>query len=81
MGVLDCANDGQPNGFVRIERLQETIRDLRTTYPHFGGVAGWEYYDAGMSDWDAYQPWTWVKMVGEALFDSIPSGYRSKQEL
>jgi len=73
MTVLDCANDGQPNGFVRIEVLQETIKNLRAMYPKFGGMAGWEYYDAGASDSDEMQPWTWVKMVGQALFGALPT--------
>jgi hypothetical protein len=81
MGVLDCSNDGQPNGFVHIEPLQETIRNLRVLYPNFGGVAGWEYYDAGMSDGDVYQPWSWVKKVGQALFDTLPSEFVGKEEL
>ena len=68
MTVLDCANDGQPNGFVHIEVLQDTIRDLKIMYRGFGGMAGWEYYDAGQSDRDDMQPWTWVRMVGDALF-------------
>ncbi|TVY34347.1 hypothetical protein LSUB1_G007180 [Lachnellula subtilissima] len=68
MGVLDCSNDGQANGFVRIEKLQDTIRGLRGMYEGFGGVAGWEYHDAGMSDGVVYEPWSWVKRVGEALF-------------
>ncbi|KAH6677708.1 glycoside hydrolase superfamily [Halenospora varia] len=72
MGVLDCSEDGQPNGFVHIETLQKTIRDLREMYPGFGGVAGWEYHDAGMSDWDFYEPWLWVKKVGQALFEALP---------
>jgi hypothetical protein len=69
MVVLDCAEDGQPNGFVYIDQLQETIKNLRNMYPNFGGIGGWEYHDAGMTDWDIYQPWMWVKMVGQALFD------------
>lgn len=79
MTVLDCANDGQPNGFVHIEVLQQTIKDLRIMYPKFGGMAGWEYFDAGASDSDKMQPWTWVKMVGQALFGALPS--KSNEEL
>jgi hypothetical protein len=68
MGVLDCADDGQPNGFVRIEKLGETIGELRGMFEGFGGVAGWEYYDAGWSDRGKMQPWEWVGAVGNALF-------------
>jgi hypothetical protein len=81
MGVLDCSNDGPPNGFVRIEKLQEGIRNLRVMYPGFGGVAGREYHDAGMSDGDIYQPWSWVKKVGQALFDALPAEFAGKEEL
>ena len=68
MGVLDSAADGNPNGFVGIEILQETIRKLKITYPTFGGVAGWEYFDAGITD-GVIQPWEWVKNIGVALFN------------
>jgi hypothetical protein len=71
MVVLDCAEDGQPNGFVYMDQLQETIKNLRSMYPSFGGIGGWEYHDAGMTDWNIYQPWLWVKMVGQALFDPL----------
>ncbi|KAF4627495.1 hypothetical protein G7Y89_g10657 [Cudoniella acicularis] len=80
MGVLDCSEDGQPNGFVHIETLQQTIRNLRELYPGFGGVAGWEYHDAGMSDGDVYEPWAWVKKIGQALFEAAP-GKTGNEEL
>jgi len=70
MGVLDSANDGQPNGFVDIETLNGTIKDLRGMYGGFGGVAGWEYYDAGLTD-NGMKPWEWVKTIAGALFDPL----------
>lgn len=77
MVVLDCAADGQPNGFVPIDALQKTIRDLRTMYPGFGGVGGWEYHDAGMSDEEGvYEPWSWVRRIGDAIFDPVPRSVR-----
>ena len=71
MGVLDCANNGEPNGFVHIETLGETIKDLRGMYEGFCGVAGWEYYDAGLTDREEMEPWEWVKRIGQALFDPL----------
>ena len=71
MGVLDCADDGQPNGFVQIEILEETIMELRGMYPGFGGVAGWEYHDAGLTDIAQLLPWEWVKRIGQALFEPL----------
>ena len=73
MGVLDCANNGEPNGFVHIETLGQTIKDLRGMYEGFGGVAGWEYYDAGLTDREEMEPWEWVKRIGQALFDPLMS--------
>ncbi|KAH6706455.1 glycoside hydrolase superfamily [Leptodontidium sp. MPI-SDFR-AT-0119] len=73
MGVLDCADDGQPNGFVHVETLGETVRALRRdTRDSFGGVSGWEYWDAGQSEFEKIEPWMWVKKVGEALFEELP---------
>jgi hypothetical protein len=73
MTVLDCADNGQPNGWLGLETLGKTVRDLRKEYPGFGGMAGWEYYNAGKSDDEGMQPWEWVKKVGEALFGELPS--------
>jgi len=67
LGVLDSADDGGANGFVNVTTLGQTVRELRGLYEWFGGVAGWEYHDAGMSD-GGREPWEWVKRIGEALF-------------
>ena len=79
MIVLDNSNNGPPNGFKRIEKLQETIGEFVDTFPRFGGVAGWEYYNAGASDSEDMQPREWVSMVGDALFAS-PSKSKVKGE-
>lgn len=65
MGVLDSANDG--SGFVGLSSVKGTIANLRADYANFGGVDGWEYYDAGSSD-GLSQPWQWTKQIGNALF-------------
>ncbi|KAN0110779.1 glycoside hydrolase family 18 protein [Hyaloscypha variabilis] len=83
MGVLDSADGGQPNGFLRVERLGERVAELRALYEGkdgFGGVAGWEYFDAGSSDGydgEVVQNWEWVKRVGVVLF----GGFGMKSEL
>ncbi|KAN0103495.1 glycoside hydrolase family 18 protein [Hyaloscypha variabilis] len=67
LGVLDCPDDGQANGFLNFTTLESTIGGLRALYGEFGGVAGWEYHDAGRTDgWR--EPWEWVKRIGDALF-------------
>ncbi|KAK0112434.1 hypothetical protein ONS96_001675 [Cadophora gregata f. sp. sojae] len=82
MGVLDCKDDGQPNGFVGVETLGETVRSLRRgTRESFGGVSGWEYWDAGQSEDVVIEPWMWVKRIGEALFEKLPYVEEGKSEL
>lgn len=39
----------------------------------FGGVAGWEYWDAGRDDGDVGmrvggEPWRWVARIGRSVF-------------
>lgn len=67
MGVLDSENDG--TGFVGLSEVKETIDNLKSDYSTFGGVDGWEYFDAGSSD-GLSRPWQWTKQIGKALFGS-----------
>ena len=67
MGVLDSENDGA--GFVSLSDVEGVIANLKDDYSNFGGVDGWEYFDAGSSDGIKHQ-WMWVKQVGDALFGS-----------
>jgi len=68
MGVLDSSNDG--SGWVDIGTLQSTIESLRALYPTFGGVDGWEYFDAGSSDGDS-EPYEWVESISSALTATV----------
>ena len=68
MGVLDSSNDG--SGFVDLSALESTIQQLRAQYPTFGGVDGWEYFDAGSSD-GLSQPWQWDQTIGNSLFGGM----------
>lgn len=72
MGVLDSPNDGG-SGWHPISTYQQTIRTLRTNYPNFGSIMGWEYWDAGIGD-NFTDPWTWVARIGESVFGSVPEG-------
>jgi len=67
LGVLTNSNDGF--GFVETRYVVDTIRSLRQEFPGFGGVYGWDYFDAGMSEVDGgTEPWQWVKIIKEALY-------------
>ncbi|KAK6333161.1 hypothetical protein TWF718_010984 [Orbilia javanica] len=67
LGILDHPGNGG-SGFVSQKRITEVIRQLRTNYPNFGGVIGWEYFNAGQADGFS-EPWQWVKAIGRALYD------------
>ena len=67
MGVLDSSNDG--SGFVSLKHVKEAIENLESGYHNFGGVDGFEYFDAGTDD-GLSKPWMWVKQIGQTLFSS-----------
>ncbi|KAH8807630.1 glycoside hydrolase family 18 protein [Xylogone sp. PMI_703] len=87
LGVV-TSKEGHASSFVKMKKLVTVIEDLKGLYPDFGGVAGWEYWDAGSSDKEFGgdgggndgKPWRWVKRVGEALFTDT-EGDRIKTEL
>jgi hypothetical protein len=66
MGVLDSASDG--SGWVNTNSIVTTIQELRAQYPSFGGVSGWEYFNAGLQEGVGTEPWQWVKVIQDALY-------------
>lgn len=73
MGLVNSENDG--SGFVGLDEILETVENLQDEYRNFGGVDGWEYFDAGSSDGLA-RPWMWTKRIGKVLF-----GDHSKRDI
>ncbi|EPS38759.1 hypothetical protein H072_7463 [Dactylellina haptotyla CBS 200.50] len=67
MGVLANPGNGG-SGYVSMSRLTETIHQLRSNYPDFGGIIGWEYFNAGGSE-KVTEPALWVKAMSNALYD------------
>lgn len=54
-------------GWVPDKPLWETLTALRSKYPDFGGVMGWEYFNA-MTEADGLgKPWCWAQFMGKAL--------------
>ena len=76
VGVLDNPNDG--GGFVSLSNLKGIIANLKAQYSTFGGVDGWEYFDAGGAD-GLSQPWMWTKQIGKALFGSSTGKANSRR--
>lgn len=64
--MLASAATNDASGWVPISTLKNTIKSLRNKYPNFGGVNGWEYFDAGSSD-GLSQPYMWMANLREAL--------------
>jgi len=66
-GVLTHPGNGG-SGHVSLERLKSVVDGLAGRYgSDFGGVMGWEYFNAGMETDGAKGPWEWVTEVGSAF--------------
>jgi len=72
LGVT-TSSAGYPNGFTPLKKLLGTVRDLKEKHgENFGGVSGWEYWDAGTGDKDmgmqmGGEPWRWVQRVSTLI--------------
>ncbi|KAJ5875016.1 uncharacterized protein N7473_013129 [Penicillium subrubescens] len=61
-GVLTNPNGG--SGYVAPEVVQNMLSRLSRQYRYFGGVMGWEYYNAMP---DKTKPWMWAKGMAGSL--------------
>ncbi|KAF2670448.1 glycoside hydrolase [Microthyrium microscopicum] len=65
LGVVTNPSNGA--GWISLPRLTTVVRGLKAKYGEaFGGVMGWEYFNAGMNE-PRGGPWQWVKELGIAL--------------
>lgn len=71
LGVLDSPDDGG-SGWYSLSTYQSVIKQLRANFATFGGVVGWEYFNAGNSDGLA-TPDLWVKGISTALTAPVSS--------
>ncbi|KAL8965197.1 MAG: hypothetical protein Q9183_003978 [Haloplaca sp. 2 TL-2023] len=72
--VMGCVtNPGNGHGWVYGRRLREVVRGLRILFPRFGGVMGWEYFNAVMGDGDVNlevqeeRPWRWAEGIMQVI--------------
>ncbi|KAK6822936.1 glycoside hydrolase family 18 protein [Apiospora arundinis] len=63
MGLLTSPANG--SGFVPLETVAGTLRDLTARYPDFGGVAAWEYFNSEPGGTAA--PWEWATWMAEHM--------------
>lgn len=80
MGVPDSPEGVPPNAFLGMEDLKRRIKEYKATWENFGGIAGWEYFDAGTGDGMIDRPWDWLVDVAKELF-SPENDHSRKDEL
>lgn len=61
-------------GWVGDEELRATLTALARKYPTFGGVIGWEYFNAMTEAEGEGKPWCWAKFMARILHSSTHSG-------
>ncbi|KAK2867963.1 hypothetical protein FQN49_003297 [Arthroderma sp. PD_2] len=59
-GVLSNPRNGS-QGYVPMDRLSDVLARLMYRYPSFGGVSGWEYFNALPGG--EHKPWQWAAIV------------------
>jgi len=64
-------NPGNGSGWVPFEMLQEVLITLKTRYPGFGGVMGWEYFNSLPGDRD--RPWEWAAFMTRNVRNGLPA--------
>ncbi|WPG98729.1 Hypothetical protein R9X50_00152300 [Acrodontium crateriforme] len=82
-GLLTNPGNGG-SGYVPWEQMQIVLLALKFNYPSFGGVMGWEYFNALPGGDD--RPWEWAKNMSQAirrplvgLPSSAPTGTSGQQ--
>jgi hypothetical protein len=65
MGVLTAASEGSE--WAPLTELSSTISSLKSLYPDFGGISGWEY-GGGAGSSDGLTPEQWVASISSYLF-------------
>ncbi|RFU30715.1 hypothetical protein B7463_g5627, partial [Scytalidium lignicola] len=64
-------NPSNGSGWVPFEILQEVLVSLRSRYPTFGGVMGWEYFNSLPGD--TQKPWQWAEYMTKNVRNGLPS--------
>lgn len=69
IGVV--TNPGNGSGWVPFEVLQEVLITLKSRYPGFGGVMGWEYFNSLPGD--CPRPWEWAAFMTKNVRNGLLS--------
>ena len=68
MGLITNHRNGA--GHVAATQMDTVLRTLRSRYPDFGGVMGWEYFNALPGGRD--RPWEWVLNISRTIRSALP---------
>ena len=64
--MLGLTTDNTDSSWEPIKTYQSTVTTLQSKVQNFGGVVGYDYWNAGSSD--KLSRWQWVQKIGDALF-------------
>jgi len=69
IGMVTNPRNG--TGWVPFELLQEVMVNLKSKYPGFGGVMGWEYFNSLPGD--TQRPWEWAAYMTKHVRNGLPA--------
>ncbi|EMC99495.1 glycoside hydrolase family 18 protein [Baudoinia panamericana UAMH 10762] len=69
-GLLTNPGNGG-SGYVAQPHIDSVLRAMRARHPNFGGVMGWEYFNALPGDRE--RPWEWAAHMSRVLHSPIPA--------
>ncbi|GAB7365318.1 hypothetical protein MBLNU230_g6399t1 [Neophaeotheca triangularis] len=75
MGMV--TNPANGAGHVEWARLEGVLNTLRSRYPGFGGVMGWEYFNALPGGQD--RPWKWAVRIAGVVRKPLPPSPAQQQ--
>ncbi|KAF1809758.1 glycoside hydrolase [Eremomyces bilateralis CBS 781.70] len=60
-------NPANGAGHVHLPRMKTVLAAVRAAFPNFGGVMGWEYFNAGLEREGTNEPWEWAQELGSVI--------------
>ncbi|KAK3114349.1 hypothetical protein LTR53_007436 [Teratosphaeriaceae sp. CCFEE 6253] len=77
VGLLTNPTNG-PSGYVALQDVDRVLTVMRSRHPNFGGVMGWEYFNALPGD--RGRPWEWASHMSRVLNAPLPPRPAAQQQ-
>lgn len=77
VGLLTNPTNG-PSGYVPQPQIDSVLMTMRARHPNFGGVMGWEFFNALPGDRD--RPWEWAEHMSRLMNAPVPVPQRQAQQ-